>query len=149
MNDPVAPARGEPSRRTVLVGAAWSVPVIAAAAAAPQVAASDEDYEFAPANPGLWTYNGPGLQANITLRGIGDLAQDIPVSVTVILSLGDPGTTTSLTKTITVPKGNGQASPTTYFTFDNLASGTIYTGTVTIEGLGTFVLLPAEGVTAS
>ncbi|MCW5951394.1 MAG: hypothetical protein KIT69_03975 [Propionibacteriaceae bacterium] len=150
MNDPVAPARGKPSRRIVLVGAAWSVPVIVAATAAPQAAASDNDYEYVPASPGLWTYNGPGLQANITLRGTGNLAQDTPVSVTVLLSPAGPGTTASLTTIITVPKGPGQASPTTYFTFDNLTSGTVYTGIVIVEGLPEeYVLLPAEGVAAS
>ena len=43
MNDSAAPARAKTSRRTLLAGAAWSVPVIAAAVAAPQVAASGGD----------------------------------------------------------------------------------------------------------
>lgn len=53
----VTPHQPDPSRRTVVMGAAWSIPVIAAAIAAPMAAATTVDPDILPEHAGL-NHNG-------------------------------------------------------------------------------------------
>lgn len=138
MNDVIAPQPGKPSRRTVLVGAAWSVPVIAAAAAAPQVAASGEGADLTitnvtaskttkyieghslPEEP--WWVNGytafTGLEGNLKV-GLLYAVPDVEV--------------TSITVTLTVTDASGlvAGTPTVSGTGWSAVSGTISGSTAT------------------
>lgn len=88
MND-VAPQPGKPSRRTVLVGAAWSVPVIAAAAAAPQVAASGDPKGSLRINTSsMWGGGGQSPQGNFTIISSSEIGGDtrqVTITPTAVL----------------------------------------------------------------
>ena len=71
MSDAVAPVRAPISRRRVLAGMAWSVPVIAVVSATPAFAASTQVAEGAVLvwdNVQIWQANGRRITGNLGIR---------------------------------------------------------------------------------
>lgn len=120
METSVAPARAKTSRRTLLAGAAWSVPVIAAAAAAPQVAASGETIpkqELIVSAYGIYNRNDGGSVGPLVWEGGHIAAWNYPhsgiVSYVVTLTFTGGGSTS----TTTVMFGSATIPPRSWFTF--------------------------------
>lgn len=137
MNDSVAPARGVPSRRTVLAGAAWSVPVIAVAAAAPQAAASGPNQiEWAPGTGQVSLVQG-GLKIYLQARGFPSFQNPSISTVTptvVVTNTNNPSDTFTKSfpsQLLSVPAGWGVASNQEELVMSNLTCGQTYSVTVT------------------
>lgn len=133
---PVDPGNPRLGRRTVLAGAAWSVPVIAAAIATPLAAAS-------PTTPTLEFVNGPytfaacGLLSNATLLATTDgttPAAGVPVVVTLPVGLSWSDGTTGA-KTVTTGASGQVILPP--------IAGTVAGGTVAIPAVGNSVTTTA------
>lgn len=126
MNESVAPVRGMPSRRTVLAGAAWSVPVIALAAAAPQAAASGKEFLLSNRDLALKPH---GLKVHVGLNQLTDGGTVVDANVTVTLVRGSQ----SIPKNVVISVGwNGQQ----VVEFDDLEVGAEYYAYITVTAPG-------------